>query len=133
MGMYTEFLFQGETKPDLPKDIEVLINYFFNENSAFRFYVPTSKNLPDHPFFKCDRWMLIGHMSSYYFSPFALRQIQKHVREDGGLHVFLLCSIKNYDNEIEQFMNWLDPYMHFYWNHIWYEENEKPIFFNTRI
>jgi len=29
MGMYTELIFQGEAKPDLPEDIQELFDYFF--------------------------------------------------------------------------------------------------------
>ena len=130
--MYTEFVFQGETKKDLPKDIQELLDYFFDEDSADLIGEVEKNKLPDHPFFSCPRWRHIGHKSSYYFNPFALRYSQKHVIENAGKHVFLLCNLKNYDSDIELFINWVDPYMNEYWGHHWYEEDDMPTFFKVR-
>ena len=129
MGMYTEFLFQGVTKCNLDHEIKVFIDYFFDENSS-----PTIGyyKLPDHPFFQCERWRHIGHVGSYYFSPFCLRYKQKHIQNDGSECVFLICNLKNYHNEIKLFLEWIDPYMEFYWGHYCYEEDDMPTFFNVR-
>lgn len=132
MGMYTEFLFQGETKKDLPHEIKEFIDYFFEEDSTDLIGEPEKNKLPDHSFFKCGRWRFIGHMSSYSFNPFALRYSQKHIRDDAGQHVFLLCNLKNYDDEIRLFLDWIDPYMEFYWGHYCYEEDDQPTFFKVR-
>lgn len=133
MGMYTEFLFQGETKANLPKEIKELIDYYFGESFELDIGQPGSnRKLPDHNFFKCDRWHHIGHIGSYYFSPFALRHKQEHIQEDGTQRVFLICNLKNYHDEIELFLDWIDPYMEFYWGHYCYEEDEKPTFFKVR-
>jgi hypothetical protein len=129
MGMYTEFLFQGETKANLPHEIKELIYYFFDENSS---EIIGSYELPDHPFFKCERWRHIGHIGSYYFSPFCLRYKKEHIQKDGTERVFLICNLKNYHGEIKLFLDWIDPYMEFYWGHYCYEEDEQPTFFKVR-
>ncbi len=121
MGMYTELIFQGETKPNLPTDIQHLLDYFFDEDGE-----EIDGELPDHPFFACPRWCHIGHMSSYYHIPFALRRSQNHVREDAGKHVFLRCDLKNYENEIELFLDWIGPYMEEYRGWVWYDEDMEP-------
>ena len=133
MGMYTEFLFQGETKANLPKDIQELFDYYFGECFGLDIGNPDSlRKLPDHEFFKCDRWDHIGHTSSYYFSPFSLRHSQNNVMDNMGKHVFLLCNLKNYGDEIKLFLDWIDPYMDSYWGHYCYEEDEQPKFFKVR-
>ena len=105
MGMYTEFIFQGETKANLSPEIKELINYFFGDSYDSDIGQPNScVALPKHDFFKCDRWQHIGHMSSYYFSPFALRHKQDHIQDDGTERVFLICNLKNYHNEIKLFL-----------------------------
>ncbi len=127
--MYTEFLFQGENKANLPDDIKELMYYFFDEDSA---ELIGNYKTPDHPFFKCERWQCIGHMSSYYFNPFALRYRQNHIIGDETERVFLLCNLKNYHDEIKLFLDWIDPYMEHYWGHYYYEEDEAPTFFKVR-
>ncbi len=129
MGMYTEFLFQGETKANLPHQVKELIYYFFDTNSS---EIIGSCDLPDHPFFKCDRWKHIGHIGSYYFSPFALRHKKNHIQNDGTERVFLICNLKNYHDEIKLFLDWIDLHMEFYWGYYFYEEDEQPTFFNVR-
>ncbi len=132
MGMYTEFIFQGETKANLPKEIKELIDYFFGDTFELDIGQPVQYKLPDHPFFKCDRWNQIGHIGSYYFNPFALRYKQDHIQEDGTERVFLLCNLKNYHDEIKLFLDWIDPYTEHYWGYYCYEEDEAPTFFKVR-
>lgn len=127
MGMYTEFLFQGETKANVPANIKELFDYFFNENTN-----GGEISKPDHDFFKTSRWQNIGHANSYYFNPFALRHKQEHIIQDGTQRVFLMCSLKNYHDEIKLFLDWIDTYMEFYWGHYCYEEDEEPTFFKVR-
>lgn len=126
--MYTELIFQGETKPNLPKEVQELFYYFFDENSS---ELIGEFETPDHEFFQCSRWRSIGHMSSYYFNPFSLRHIEKHIRPNAGKHVFLRCDLKNYDNEIEKFLEWIKPYMEEYWGYYWYEEDKTPTIFKS--
>lgn len=130
MGIYTEFIFQGQTKANLPHEIKELIDYFFgNCSELYIFQLGSNRKLPDHPFFKCDRWNQIGHMGSYYFSPFALRHKENHILNDGKERVFLICNLKNYHHEIQLFLDWINPYMEFYWGYHCYEGNENPVFF----
>jgi hypothetical protein len=121
--MYTEFIFQGETKPNLPDEVYVMLDYFFNECSAD---LIEDIKTPDHPFFKCFRWNNIGHMSSFYFMPFTVRYKQNQNGINQGAYVFLRCDLKNYDNEIDLFLDWIKPYMTGYYGWKWYEEDEQP-------
>jgi hypothetical protein len=129
MGMYTELIFQGESKPDLPKDIQELFDYFFSDTFELDIGQPHSvRKLPDHPFFQCQRWNQIGYMSSHYFTPFALRYTQG-TSWNNTKYVFLRCDLKNYDDDIQLFLDWIKPYMVDYYGWYWYEEDETPTIF----
>jgi hypothetical protein len=122
-------MFQGETKANLPLEIKELIDYFFDEGSILN---KLNTSLPEHIFFKCERWRHIGHMGSYYFNPFSLRYKEDHIQRDGTQRVLLICNLKNYNDEIELFLDWIDQYMEFYWGYYLYEEQDTPTFFRIR-
>ncbi len=122
MGMYTELIFQGEIKKEVPESINSLLNYFFDKDSCLYSYF-FDKELPDHPFFKCDGWKMIGHCCSHYFTPFSLRHKESN-------YVFMRCDIKNYNNEIELFLDWISEYMNYYYGWYWYEEDDEPTIFD---
>ncbi len=126
MGMYTELIFQGKTKSDLASDINELIYYFFDENSED---LMDKYKAPDHPLFKCTRWRQIGRCGSYYFNPFSLRYSADYGHLLVSKHVFLRCDLKNYDSEIEHFLDWIKPHMENCWGYFWYEEDESPTVF----
>jgi len=119
MGTYTELIFQGEINEEVPESIKSLLNYFFDEDSI----LPNDRELPIHPFFKCERWNMIGHCSSYYFTPFSLIHKQSN-------YVFMRCDIKNYSGEIELFLDWISEYMNYYYGWYWYEEDDEPTIFD---
>lgn len=122
MGMYTEIHFNSELKQNLPEDVVNILQYMID-----------SKNepvLPDHEFFMCDRWRSLFRMDSYYFDA----DTHSTLRFDEISHAYYLCvraNLKNYDSEIEKFLDWITPYLAkdegeflgFYR----YEENEQPI------
>ena len=116
MGMYTELVLKCEVKSDCPSLVKDILNYLFNDKEK-------PKELPEHNFFKCERWASIGHCSSFYHVPFALSKF-----EEG--YIFSRSDLKNYDNEIDLFIDWLKPYLDEFerncigWS--WYEESEVP-------
>ena len=57
-------------------------------------------NTPDHPFFKCDRWLMIQptDIDCLHYSGM-----------DYGEHIVFSCEFKNYDNELEKFCDWIFP------------------------
>ena len=116
MGMYTELVLKCEVKDALPDEVRTMLNFLFNGGE-----IPIG--LPEHPFFKCARWSMIGTCSSYYHVPFALSRFLEG-------HIFSRSDLKNYDNEIGLFLNWLHPYIDAFegdcigWK--WYEEYRVP-------
>lgn len=125
MGMYTELIFQGYRKSNLPEDIMVFIDYFFNTKVID---LPAILKLPEHKFFSCLRWSHLGHVSSFYFHPSSIRDTYNDSRHNSA-YVFMRCDIKNYDNEIELFLDWIKPYMENFRAYSWYEEDEFPTIF----
>lgn len=116
MGMYTELVLKCEVQHFLPKDVEDILNFLFNSRD-----VP--EELPKHPFFECDRWRHIGNRSSYYHIPWCHSKYSEN-------YIFCRCDLKDYDKEIELFLDWLSPYLYcpvgacIGWT--WYEEDDVP-------
>lgn len=120
MGMYTEILVKASVDLDSisEKDLNV-IKYLFSGGDE-----PCTENLPEHKFFTLPRWNLIGHCSSYYHHPVVLNSMDEY----GS--IFSRSDIKNYDDEIDEFFDWIQPLVTktegecigYYW----YEEDELP-------
>ena len=120
--MYTELVLKCSIRPDCPQNIKHILYFLFNRGIE-AFDVPHISNPPDHEFFKKERWRMIGFCSSYYHVPFSLSRYSEN-------YIFSRSDLKNYSNEIESFLDWLDPYIDEYKGHCigykWYEEEEKP-------
>ena len=117
MGMYTELVLKAQVRSDIPFEVEAILQNLFNGEE-----MPSV--LPDHPFFSCPRWTMIGSYSSYYHTPFSLSRYA-----DG--YIFSRSDLKNYSDEIEKFIDWITPYLNIYgesncigWK--WYEEADAP-------
>jgi hypothetical protein len=104
MGMYTELVFGGELKSDTPENVINILKYLIDDETIETF------KLPDHPFFECDRWTHIAISSSYYFGG----QCLSGIKYDGianAYRISIRANLKNYDNEIDKFVDWIKPYM----------------------
>jgi len=125
MGMYTDFCFDVTIRNDVPDHVVTVLYQMrdFNHDDS------PDKTLPDHPFFKCDRWVQIGHCCSAYF-PAEPRFIfeKKSYSDDYVLN--LRCNLKNYDDEIKHFIDWIKPYVDAapgeFLGFYRYEEADKP-------
>lgn len=114
MGMYTELVLKCEVKSNIPPVVTSILEYLFNGGEH-------PEELPHDEFFLCPRWHMIGRCNSYYHHPAALSSFV-----DG--YLFSRSDLKNYDNEIQKFLNWVAQYLDndgvIGW--VWYEEEEKP-------
>lgn len=129
MGMYTEFNIALELRAEDENVINVLkfmADYPIEEEDLI---------LPSHELFKTARWrfMLLG--GSYYFTgkphcSFKYDDIAK------SYFLTVRSNIKNYDDEIELFLDWIKPYLYEmdgdFIGYKMYEEDRKPtlIYFN---
>jgi hypothetical protein len=124
MGMYTEIHFNSEL--NIPKDSMVadILKYMLGETEEL------PELLPDHPLFKTDRWQVMLRMDSYYFDA----DTHSTLRWDksGSYYLCIRSNLKNYDSEIEHFIDWIMPYLDVYKQEgdflgfYRYEEDEEP-------
>lgn len=105
MGMYTEVYICSKLTKDVPMDI---LKYLFTDN--FKLPIPEDLKLPDHPFFKVERWFQIGHCCSYYHIPYPTSDL-RFDETSKNWYLVSRSDIKNYDNQIELFFDWVMPYL----------------------
>lgn len=123
MGMYTEFHFNVELKESIQPDMLKILKYMLGEIDEIG-----DTKLPEHPLFATSRWEGMLRSDSYYFDA----DTHSTLRNDwqGGWFLCIRCNLKNYDSEIEKFIDWIMPYcdkfegdfLGFYR----YEETEEP-------
>ena len=122
MGMYTELVLKCEVRGDAPDLVKQVVRHLFNNEDA-------PAELPDHEFFSCHRWEWIGSGASGCHHAVAVNSIYKHDFSE-GIEVFSRSDLKDYDDEISKFIDWIAPYLPasgetcIGWK--WYEEDEKP-------
>jgi hypothetical protein len=128
MGMYTEFHFNVRLKQNIPDKILNILRYMVsNEPNKYDF---KPKEIPDHLLFKnSERWHWMLWVDSYYFAADTISTLRV---DDTAKQYFLCvrCNLKNYDNEIENFIDWINPYIDAKSNAFLgfsrYEESEDP-------
>lgn len=122
MGMYTEINICFDLIENAPKDVVAILHYLIDDKTIIPFI-----SFPEHDFFKCDRWDMIACSDSYYFdgstnSKIVFDDISKTWK------INIRANLKNYDSEIEKFLNWLEPYIDTkgFVGYTRYEESEDP-------
>lgn len=125
MGMYTEFHFNVELKTDTPQSVLDILKFMLDPKAE-----SAQPPVPEHPFFDSERWRWLFVMDSYYFAA----DTHSTLRFDDLAQSHFLCvrsNIKNYNQEIERFVNWIMPWVYaqeggFLGFHR-YEESEDPV------
>lgn len=112
MAIYTEFKFSARLKHDTPKDILDFLNTVIVDRN-----IGTDKVLfktedvfnPEinHPFFKTERWYML-FLSNNFRDDIETSQF-KLVKNRWEINIH--SEFKNYDNEIELFIDWIKPYI----------------------
>lgn len=122
MGMYTEIHFNAELKRDTPEDVLSVLRYMVGGA-----VIPA--RMPDHPLFSTSRWAYMLTCDSYYFAA----DSRSTLRGDDIAGCFFLCvrsNLKNYEAEIEKFIDWITPYVDAgdgdFLGFLRYEETEWP-------
>lgn len=95
LGMRTNYQFRLKLNKSIPNEVNEILNYLHNRNSNKR-----PEKLPNHCFFKCERWCII-YLESIPDDP-----------RDKYYDQYLIFKgeIKNYDSEIEKCIDWLLQY-----------------------
>ncbi len=103
MGMYTELRFFAEMPRPIDCQVEMVLSHLVGPWCEYP-YEP-----PAHPFFECSRWLSIAKMDSYYFN--ADTHSSFRFDEVANSHFLTIQSnLKNYDSEIEKFIDWITPH-----------------------
>lgn len=107
MGMYTAISLGIELRKDTPDEVTELLRCMVYGNYGGQ----VGCKIPDHPFFVCTRWQSLFRMDSYYFDyqtnwSFDLDEITR------TWHLSGVSNLKNYDNEIDKFLDWINQYIH---------------------
>ena len=98
--MYTEVSLSVVFKKETPQQVIEILNWMCGKGEY-------NSEFPDHPIFKLDRTKFMLRRSSYYFP----QTIQPMFEFDEGWRLTARSNIKNYQNEIELFLNWIKPYI----------------------
>ena len=118
--MYTDLVL-GMKIEDNDKIIQTL-RYMLGETE----YQPVD----DHELFRTDRWDYMLKCDSYYFDGQTDSKLyMDDLYEDNPkFYLNVRCNLKNYDNEINKFLDWLNPYIKTFGflGYLRYEENEDP-------
>ena len=126
MGMYTEIFVRAEfdSKDLHPANLAML--KFMVEGGET---VP--HNIPKHELFETSRWTWMLQSNSYYHVPFATMRFQEDM---GTWYLIGRADLKNYDNEIEKFFDWIGSFVYCrgdktFIGYSLYEEAEGPVLF----
>lgn len=123
MGMYTELNLGLSLIEDIPDEIVDILKYMLNDQTEL------VTELPNHPLFDFDtcRWRYMLQFDSYYFDA---RTDSSMVFDDidKKYHLNVRSNLKNYDSEIEKFLDFLEPYIDTFGfiGYMRYEEDEDP-------
>ena len=119
MGMYTQLFLSVTLEDDTPADVLDVIQELSYGN--------TVENPPEHPFFSCGRYHMLFCGDSAYFGGSSICRFNRD-----NLELTIVSSLKNYDSEIEKFINWIIPYVSYgagtddLLGYYIYEESEEP-------
>lgn len=125
MGMYTALHFGAALKLDTPTEVIDILRYMTAADKDPDNPPPT----PAAELFSDDtgwHWMLLS--DSYYFQHETNSQVVDFPTRGHALSI--TCNLKNYNDEISKFLDWITPYVDAYpgeWLGYWmFEEDEKP-------
>ncbi len=134
MGMYTEFHFNAPLIAKVDNDVIEILEHMISGGLN---HCDVRHRAPSHKLFTEDfsRWSIMLTTGSYYFnsdtiSTLRFDEIAKQY------YLCIRCNLKNYTSEIENFIDWISPYIDAERNELLgyfrYEEDILPklIFFN---
>jgi len=102
--MYTQLHFAVELKKETPGYVIDILKWLESNKDN------EPPAISEHPFFKCEQWEWLFWMDSYYFNA-PSHSIFKYDDITNQYVLFIQSNLKNYDDEIEMFLNWIMPYI----------------------
>lgn len=123
MGMYTKLHCNIKIKKDAIDCIKVL-NYMLDNDTIDNI---AELHLEPHDLFKTDRWEYMLKSCSFYFTG---SNNTKLIYNGYNYVLHCDCDLKNYDDEIELFLDWISKYCDCDYNefigYTRYEEDVNP-------
>lgn len=122
--MYTEINFGAVLRKDVPKEVIETIWALVHDGGYIK---------ANHPFFDTPRYSMVMHGRSHYFlSDNGVPPIFVYNAISERYTLIFRANLKNYDNEIALFLDWIKPYLHSgcgmrdYYAVVCYEEDNEP-------
>jgi len=106
MGMYTEINCAFKLKQDIPPEVVAILMHMLDPRN------PRPVQMPPHPLFETENWDLLLICSSQYFATSKAQSAVWLDEVDGRYRVLIRSNLKNYDDEIEKFIDWITQYIH---------------------
>ena len=105
MGMYTELNIGVNLHESTPDEVIKILNYMLEGGND-----DDEIEVTNHPLFSTDRWRWMLVSDSYYFDSRTDSSMTKdNISKRYELNV--RCNLKNYDDEISLFLNFIQPYL----------------------
>lgn len=120
MGMYTELNLGLCFKENTPDEVINTIQCLLGDKEW-------GDKLPNHKLFQCDRFRMVLTCDSYYFDGITDSKMEFD-NADNCYHLNVRSNLKNYGNEIENFVDYISPYIETdgFIGYMRYEESEHP-------
>lgn len=109
MGHYTRLKLDVLLQGDLPDDVLTMLKAMAAGNSYL-----LAGPLPAHPLFSCENWHAVGYGADCtVFDDVTTPPCLECISEDGGTRwrLQLNFALKNYQCEIQHFLDWIRPYL----------------------
>lgn len=104
MGMYTALHYNSELNKDTPQPVIDILKFMVGDVED------EPKKLPKHPLFETERWRFMLRMDSYYFDE-DTHSTLRYDKIGESYYLNIRSNLKNYDSEIEKFIDWIMPYL----------------------
>jgi len=113
MGMYTALSLGVELNITRDSQVAKLLSYMVGdaEEAPKLALLDYDEANQSHPFFSCSRWNFMLRCDSYYFD-WDTRFVLRWDTIAESYFLTGVCNLKNYSGEIQQFLDWLNPYIH---------------------
>jgi hypothetical protein len=98
MGMYTDYALKFSIKKE-SEDFDLIMSVMEHMMGSRKVLTRT----PDHPLFKTVRWDIMANSG---------RSFKKKDEHFGNVDFMLIGEFKNYEAEIDKFIDWITPYLY---------------------
>lgn len=103
---YTEFVLGVDLHRETPKNVIDILKFMTDRECDLK-----TPQVDDHPLFKTERWEKMLVNDSGCFQGGTCSVIGPSCDPLSSYSVSIRCNLKNYDSEIELFLNWLASYI----------------------